>query len=449
MIGLVSSLPTPLLAAGAAPLLASFGAGLSARLSAPGPSWSLDPIGLAVPIFFAMIAAELWVAHRRGLAVYGVLDAISCMATGIGNQVSGVFVGGLAFALYAGLVERLAWVQLPADSALTWIACFVLVDFLYYWWHRASHRINVLWAVHVVHHQSEEYNLAVALRQALFSPVTYNPFFWGLAFFGFPPIVLFTCQALNTLYQFWIHTQLVGRLPPSVEAVLNTPSHHRVHHGVNPRYIDRNHAGVFIVWDKLFGTFEAEREAPVFGTVKGLGRWDPLWANFDELASLWARASGMPRWSDRLRLLVGPPEWRPASQGGPLSVPIPTPGQRPQPRAAVPRAVTAYVALWFGPAAIALTLLLLVRPGPEATALWGGLLLLTTGSWGLLFDRRPAARTVELVRLGACAGFSVLLLLHGQGWALLAGMVLMALSLMSAPVVLRLGRSAAGPLDTR
>ena len=439
MIGMLASLTA------SAPLSSS----LADRLAAPGPALSLDPIGLAVPVFFALIGAELFFAHRRHRDVYGVLDAISCMATGIGNQVSGVFVGGLAYALYDGLVEQVALVRLPAGSALTWVLCFVLVDFIYYWWHRASHRINVLWAVHVVHHQSEEYNLAVALRQALFSPITYNPFFWGLALLGFPPIVLFTCQALNTLYQFWIHTQLIGRLPPAVEAVLNTPSHHRVHHGVNPRYIDRNHAGVLIVWDKLFGTFVEETEPAVFGTVKGLSRWDPLWANIDELLSLGRRAASMADWRDRLRLFVAPPEWRPAAQGGPMAVPVPTPGQRPLARAAVPRAVTAYVALWFFPAAIALTLLLFVRPSAPTTALWGGLLLLTTGSWGLMFDRRPSARMVELLRLGACVGFSTLLLIGGHGWALLAGLVLMALSLMSAPVVLRLGRSAAGPLDRR
>ena len=184
MIGMLASLTA------SAPLSSS----LADRLAAPGPALSLDPIGLAVPVFFALIGAELFFAHRRHRDVYGVLDAISCMATGIGNQVSGVFVGGLAYALYDGLVEQVALVRLPAGSALTWVLCFVLVDFIYYWWHRASHRINVLWAVHVVHHQSEEYNLAVALRQALFSPITYNPFFWGLALLGFPPIVLFTCQ---------------------------------------------------------------------------------------------------------------------------------------------------------------------------------------------------------------------------------------------------------------
>lgn len=423
---------------------------LAARLSAPGPALKLDPIGVAVPFFIVLIAVELAVTRRRGLAYYGFVDAMACMATGVGNQVSGIFFGAAALWAYTGIEAKLGLFDLQADSVLTWLVAFVLVDFFYYWWHRASHRVNLLWAAHVVHHQSEEYNLAVALRQALFTHITYNPFFWGLALLGFPPLVVFTCTALNTLYQFWIHTRLVGKLPAWVESWLNTPSHHRVHHGVNPAYIDKNHAGVFIVWDRLFGTFVEEREEPVYGTVKGIASWDPIWANFDELAHLARRAKALGRWDWTLQLLFGPPEWRPAALGGPMTVPPhPVPGQRPQARAAVPRAVSLYVAAWFFPTVIALTLLLFVRPGWGSTTLWSAMLLMTLMSWGLLFDRRAVAVPFELARLGACLGFGLLLTIQGEGWAAALGPALAGLAMLSAPALFSSAERQPTALDLR
>src|SRR5690606_31238042 len=152
-------------------------------------------------------------------------------------------------------------------------------DFAYYWWHRASHRISFLWAAHVVHHQSEDYNLAVALRQAWFTSLSSWVLNLPLAFLGVPPLVYGVCAALNTLYQFWIHTRLVGKLGP-LEWVLNTPSHHRVHHGIDAPYLDTNYGGVFIVFDRLFGTFVEETHEPRYGTLDPIRSFDPVWANF-------------------------------------------------------------------------------------------------------------------------------------------------------------------------
>ncbi len=278
-----------------------------------------DYIVLAIPVFFALIALE-WLASRLlERDVYRLADSLGDLGCGIVDQLLGLFMKTAVFAGYLALYQgRLC--DLPGDSAWVWLACFVGVDFLYYWFHRKSHEVAFLWAAHAVHHQSEEYNLTVALRQGAlqgwFSWVFYLP----LALVGFPPVVFLTCSSFNTLYQFWIHTRLIGRLGP-VERLFNTPSHHRVHHGRNPEYIDRNHAGVFIVWDKLFGTFAPEREEPVYGVTSPLRSWNPVWANLDVWAGLLREARRASRWADRLRVFLKPPGWRPEELGGYVPAP--------------------------------------------------------------------------------------------------------------------------------
>ena len=189
------------------------------------------------------------------------------------------------------------------------------MDFFYYWFHRWSHEVNAGWAAHIVHHQSEEMNLAVALRQSVFQGALSWVFYLPLALVGFPPAMFLTVSALNTLYQFWIHTRAIGKLGP-LEWVLNTPSHHRVHHGRNPKYIDRNHAGSLIVWDRMFGTFQEEEEEPVYGITRPLASWNPVWANFHYWAELWRTARRATRLQDRFRIFWKPPGWRPEELGG-------------------------------------------------------------------------------------------------------------------------------------
>jgi hypothetical protein len=178
-----------------------------------------------------------------------------------------------------------------------------------------SHEVNAIWATHVVHHQSEDFNLAVALRQGAFQGSMSWVFYLPLAWMGFPPAMFLTIVSINTLYQFWIHTQLIGRLGP-LEWVLNTPSHHRVHHGRNPKYIDRNHGGTLIVWDRLFGTYQAEEEAPVYGITTPLASWNPVWANVHYWVHLVDLARRTPRFGDRLRVFLKSPGWRPEALGG-------------------------------------------------------------------------------------------------------------------------------------
>jgi sterol desaturase/sphingolipid hydroxylase (fatty acid hydroxylase superfamily) len=272
-------------------------------------------IVLAIPVFFLLIAIEMVAARILEPQAYRFSDSVADLGCGILDQVTDVFAKTLVFAGYLFLYGRFRFFSIPEASAWTWAACFVSVDFLYYWFHRFGHEVGAGWAAHVVHHQSEEYNLTVALRQGAFQQFFSWMFYLPLALLGFPPLVFLTCSAINTLYQFWIHTRLVGRLGP-LEWVLNTPSHHRVHHGRNPKYIDKNHAGTFIVWDRLFGTFKEEEEEPVYGITTPLRTFDPVRAHFRQWRELFGLAASASRWADRLRVFTKPPGWRPAELGG-------------------------------------------------------------------------------------------------------------------------------------
>lgn len=272
-----------------------------------------DPIVYAIPVFFLLILLEYGISLLLKRNVYHVHDAISDLGCGISNRlIVSLIAGSLALA-YESVHSRFALLQFETSSITTWILTFLLVDLIYYFWHRLSHRVNFMWAVHVVHHQSEDYNLAVALRQALFSPITSFPLTLMLAVLGLPTFVVFTCSALNTVYQFWIHTELIGKLGP-LEWVLNTPSHHRVHHGINRRYLDKNYAGVFIIWDRIFHTFELETERVVFGIVEPLKNWNPIWANFDHWKKMWGKSRLHNDW----RVFIKGPEWTPAGSQLPL-----------------------------------------------------------------------------------------------------------------------------------
>lgn len=189
------------------------------------------------------------------------------------------------------------------------------MDLAYYWAHRMSHEINLFWGGHVVHHQSEDYNLSVALRQSSFQVVWTFAFSLPLALLGFETTDFVLISAFNTLYQFWIHTEVIGKLG-WFEYVFNTPSHHRVHHGRNPKYIDKNHAGTLIIWDRLFGTFQAEEERPTYGITKPLNSWNAVWANVSHYDTMWADLKKIPFLKDRIRYLFAKPGWLPSYLGG-------------------------------------------------------------------------------------------------------------------------------------
>ncbi|HQV51708.1 MAG: sterol desaturase family protein [Flavobacteriales bacterium] len=274
----------------------------------------MDYIVYSIPVFLVLILIELGWSAWSGNKVYRFNDLISNIGCGIGSQVVGAFTKTTIFTAYLWTYDnwRLFTIE---NSILTWIVAFLLVDLLYYWFHRLSHEVNFLWAAHIVHHQSEEYNLSVALRQSWWQGLFSWWFYVPMAIMGIHPLMIVTVAAFNTLYQFWIHTKAISTLGP-LEFIFNTPAHHRVHHGSDPKYIDRNHAGTLIIWDKLFGTFQQEEEEPVYGITEQLGSWDPVKANFHYWGDLGVLAGQCNNWWDKVRVFLKPPGWRPLQLGG-------------------------------------------------------------------------------------------------------------------------------------
>lgn len=264
----------------------------------------------AIPGFFLLIALEIIVDRLRGTGYYRVNDAINSLSAGVLSRMNGIVRQLFPLAIYVLAYEHIALFTLD-NSLWVWVAAFVLYDFFYYWNHRMGHEMSVLWAAHVVHHSSEEYNLTTALRQtsgSFFSWIFYLP----MALLGFDPIMVATVGALNLVYQFWVHTRHVPKLG-WFEWIFVSPSNHRVHHAQNRIYIDKNYGGVFILWDRLFGTFQEELDsAPViFGIRSALHSWNPLWANLQVYSQLAKDSWRTKRWQDKLRVWFGRTGWRP------------------------------------------------------------------------------------------------------------------------------------------
>ncbi len=265
---------------------------------------------LAIPAFILLIAAELaYLVRHRGedFVGYGMKDSAASLSMGLGNVFINLVWQGVAFAFYLGLyhVSPLR----TGSGPLAWAALFLADDFCYYWFHRIHHESRFFWASHVVHHSSQHYNLTTALRQT-WTPMTSLLFWAPLPLLGFHPAMVLTAQSLSLLYQFWIHTEAIHRLGP-LEWVLNTPSHHRVHHGSNPRYLDRNYGGILIIWDRLFRTFQEEDERPVYGLTKNLRTYNPVRIAFHEYAALLRDAWRPNPLPVRLGYVFRNPAWKP------------------------------------------------------------------------------------------------------------------------------------------
>lgn len=264
---------------------------------------------IAIAAFALLIAVELWLGRRRGALGYTVGDSVANAVIGAGSIAFGTVTVLQGFAVHRAL-DAHAFVVLDPGRIWTWVLVTLLVDLAFYASHRAMHRINLLWTVHAVHHQSEQLNLLVALRIGWFSVYASWIFYLPLAFAGVTLEMTLVSRAASSLYQFWLHTQHVGKLGV-LEYVFVTPSQHRVHHATNAHYLDKNYGGIFSVWDRLFGTFAEEREAPVYGTTRPLGSHNPLWANIVEWVRLVKTALRAPRWVDKVQLWLRPPEWQP------------------------------------------------------------------------------------------------------------------------------------------
>jgi sterol desaturase/sphingolipid hydroxylase (fatty acid hydroxylase superfamily) len=270
-------------------------------------------IVLATPVFLALIGLELAIGWRRGRPRYRLNDALSSIGLGVLSQLTGVFTALLTLGIYSAVQARFAVWTLAPSSPWTWAAALVAYDFLYYWHHRAGHRVALFWAAHVVHHQSEDYNLSTALRQTSSGWLVGWIFYLPMAVAGVPPLVFGAVALIDLLYQFWVHTEQVGRLG-AFDRWFCAPSNHRVHHAVNDAYLDRNYGGVFLVWDRLFGTYAPEDSAEpcVYGTRAPLRSWNPIRANLQVYAELARDSRRARRWRDKLRVWLAPPGWRPA-----------------------------------------------------------------------------------------------------------------------------------------
>ena len=365
-------------------------------------------ITLATPVFFLLIFIELVVGLLRRRNTYRLNDAVNSISLGIQSQISAVFLRVLRIGIYAWLFQHIALFELPANSPWVWLSALLIYDFCYYWLHRMSHEVNVLWAAHVVHHQSEDYNLSTALRQTSTGALLGWIFYVPMAIIGYPVEVFAAVALIDLLYQFWVHTQQVGKMG-WFDRVFVSPSNHRAHHGVNDVYLDKNYGGILILWDRLFGTFVEEKdEEPVkYGTRSPLRSWNPLWANLEVYKSIWSDAWHTRSFADKLRVWFAQPGWRPADLAGSKT---PFDIQRPLYDPLLSRREQIYCGVQFTVVLLVTTHFLNAHSTlPLKTtlmyALWLG-----AGLWivGGLMEKRAFYQVLEVFRLLATAAFVAL-----------------------------------------
>lgn len=358
----------------------------------------------AVPFFFVLMAIELLADRWRGVSHYRLADAINSLSTGVLSTTTGLLTKGLGLLTYGVALEHLALFKLSGDSVWVWVFAFVLYDICYYWLHRMGHERNILWAAHSVHHQSEDYNLSTALRQTSTGFLLGWIFYLPMAMLGVPLLVFVSVAALNLLYQFWVHTQHIPKLG-WFEWCFVTPSNHRAHHAQNALYMDRNYGGVFIFWDRLFGSFQEEddNEPVIFGVTTPLASWNPLWANLQFYAQLWDDARRAESHWDRLRIWFMRTGWRPADVAAKYPMNKPDLSQFRKFEVPLERWQRVYVALQFCVyVALGSYLLSLERSLPTAALVLGwGAMALGLFALGVALENRPWTLKLELLRLAS------------------------------------------------
>lgn len=359
-----------------------------------------DYLNEAVPFFFGAIALEYILAFLTRLPPARLNDAFSSIAAGTLSQLSKIIILSAELALYVFIYDNFNLITLPWDYPGTWYFCFIGVDFIYYWFHRAAHEINIMWAAHQVHHSSEDYNFTTALRQSVVQNYTSAIFYMPLALVV-PPSIFFVHSQFNMLYQFWIHTEIVRSLGP-LEYILNTPSHHRVHHGRNPYCIDKNYGGTLIIWDRIFGTFQAETDEEIaYGLVHPLDSWDPIWTQLCHFCHIWKTFWETPGLKDKLAVLFKGPGWTPGKPrlGDPADLPeIEYPIQRYD--SSLSYWGNVYVLVHFAVTIVAYQLLIARRMLMSQLHVLGVIsyFLFTISSVGALFDNKWYAPYMELFR---------------------------------------------------
>jgi sterol desaturase/sphingolipid hydroxylase (fatty acid hydroxylase superfamily) len=263
----------------------------------------------AIPAFVLLLSLEAWFSYRENRGLYEKWDTASSLALGIGNVVIGFATKLMVFGLFTFLYQFRIF-DLDISNWWYWVLIFFADDFSYYWFHRISHNVNWFWASHVVHHSSERYNLAAALRQTWTGTATGSFLFWAwMPLVGFHPIWVMFMQQVSLVYQFWIHTETVKKLPAPLEYLLNTPSHHRVHHGSDLKYLDKNHGGILIIWDRIFGSFQPEEERPKYGLTNNIGSFNPVTVAFKTWTDLFAKARRSGSLRNSFNYFLQPPGW--------------------------------------------------------------------------------------------------------------------------------------------
>lgn len=266
----------------------------------------LKPTVIAIPFFALLIALEIYLSVREE-ENYDRKDVWTNIALGFGSVAFGFVLGFIQAIFYEGIYQNFALFQIPMNVWWSWAILLFADDFLYYWFHRISHEVRFFWNFHVVHHSSNQYNLSVAVRQSWFSGIAHWIFYLPLAFLGFPLWSFVFMHGLNLIYQFWIHTKVIKKMPTWFEFIFNTPSHHRVHHGVNDQYLDKNYGGIFIFFDRIFGSFVEEKEEVRYGIIKPIHSYNWLWINSHGWAETLEAIRTKKTFCGKLRCLFGAP----------------------------------------------------------------------------------------------------------------------------------------------
>lgn len=365
----------------------------------------MNYVEAAVPFFILAMGVEYVYGRLVNRQTYRLNDTLNSLALGVLSRLMDVLRLGVTALLLGAFATWLGVSHWSMDAAWHWIAVFVAYDFCYYWKHRFGHEWRIMWASHVAHHQSEEFNLSTALRQTGTDYIGFV-FYLPLYLVGIPAAAIITVGSLNLIYQFWVHTEHIRRLGP-LEWIFVTPSNHRVHHARNERYLDRNYGGVFILWDRLFGTFQDELadERCVYGITKGLRSWNPLWANlhfWSETAQLAWRTKS---WADRFKIWFKPPGWYPRDLAAPV---IDTRYPKFDPPTSLFTRVYIFIQFWLLTFA-SLWLLQAQASLPRVFVLGAFVLmcfsLFVQGAW---LEGRPAARWLEWLRIAAAFALAML-----------------------------------------
>lgn len=280
--------------------------------------FKVTPIVLAIPVFMLLIAIEFVASRRMKKSIYPLQDTLTSLNIGILSQFVNPLGAVISVVMYDTVQKNYGTFEWDTRQWWTWATAVVLYDFFYYWVHRTGHEVNLFWAAHVTHHSSEEFNLSTALRQSSTGFYFKWVFYLPLAVLGYPVHVFIVVGLIDLLYQYWVHTQLIGRLG-WLEYVLITPSNHRVHHGQNAYCLDKNYGGIFCLWDRLFGTYADERpnEPIVYGIRTPLASWNPVWANLHHYVAIWKKMKTLTGWRNRLMCWFARPSWQPDQDSQP------------------------------------------------------------------------------------------------------------------------------------